>query len=418
MTRQDVAPIQFPVGISADRRRIVGADGRPILMQGDAAWSLIANLTPDEARDYLDDRKEKGFNTLIVNLIENRFAKNAPNTIDGIAPFTTPGDFTTPNEEYMRRAEQVLDMALERNFLVLFDVLYLGYPQDPKWHRAPEGWYDEVVANGPERCGVWGRYLAERFGHYPNFIWVIGGDRNPVKATPGVNAVAQALREGGVRDLFTIHVLPECSPLDQPGIDWVDVNLTYTYEIVHKKLIGDWQRTPVYPTLLMETTYEGEHDDSEQQIRRQMWWSVLCGGCGHVFGNNPIWLFDPGWREAMQSPGSAAMRRWGDFFRALPWDGLEPDTDKKIAVGGLGEANGLDRVTTAATSDHRLVVSYLPVRRDLVIDCSTLPDEMRASWFEPATGRVLDEATPIRGHGTVTMRPPFDEDSVLTLTSE
>lgn len=418
--------IRFPLGISADRRRIVDADGRAILIQGDAAWSMIANLTLDEAREYLDDRQAKGFNAVIINLIERYFAQQAPNTVAGIAPFTTPGDFSTPNEEYMGYAEQILDLALERDFIVFLDPIYLGYPNlgqanptYPGHQGEAEGWYDEVMANGPDGCRAWGEYLAERFGRYPNLIWVIGGDRNPEDATPGVNAIAAALRQGGVRELFTIHVKPENSPLDQPGIDWVDVNLTYSYRIVHQKLIDDWNRTPIYPTVLVESTYENEHDATDIQIRRQAWWSVLCGGVGHVFGNAPIWSFGPGWHAALQSPGSFAMQRWGDFFRGLPWSELVPDLDGKIAVSGLGATDGLDRVTVAATPDRRLVVGYLPVHRDLVVDCSALPDSSIAvSWFEPATGDLLKVGSPLPRSGLVTLTPPFDEDSVLTLTTE
>src|SRR4051812_43614661 len=67
---------RYPVKISADRRRLIDADGRPFLIQGDTAWSLIANLQFDEAVRYLDDRHAKGFNTIIVNLIEHHFSKD------------------------------------------------------------------------------------------------------------------------------------------------------------------------------------------------------------------------------------------------------------------------------------------------------------------------------------------------------
>ena len=416
--------IKLPLALSADQRRIVDRDGHAILIQGDAAWSMIANLSLDEARTYLDDRQAKGFNTILVNLIERFFARDAPNTVTGIAPFTTPGDFRTPNEAYMRYAEQILELALDRDFIVLLDPIYLGYPNEgqanptyPGHQGEPEGWYDEVMANGPDGCRAWGAYLAERFGHFHNLIWVLGGDRNPRDATPSVTAVADGLRQGGVRELFTIHVEPENSPLDQPGIGWVDVNLTYSYQLVHQKLIEEWTRKPVVPMLLVESTYEGEHGCTEQQIRRQAWWSVLCGGSGHVFGNAPIWAFGPGWQTAMQSPGSVAMQRWGAFFRSLPWWELVPDLEEQIAVAGLGPADELDRATVAATPDRRLVVGYLPVRRDLVIDGSALSASSYAvSWFEPGTGTVRSLGSVVQSSGRVTLTPPFAVDSVLTLT--
>ena len=92
--------IRLPLRLSPDRRRILDADGNAVLLQGDAAWSLIANTTLDEARFYIEDRRRKGFNTLIVSLIEYCFAQNPPRNLAADEPFTTPGDFRTPNGGY------------------------------------------------------------------------------------------------------------------------------------------------------------------------------------------------------------------------------------------------------------------------------------------------------------------------------
>ncbi|MES1151821.1 MAG: DUF4038 domain-containing protein, partial [Dongia sp.] len=40
------APARYPLTISKDRRRLLDADGKPFLVQGDTCWSLIANLEP------------------------------------------------------------------------------------------------------------------------------------------------------------------------------------------------------------------------------------------------------------------------------------------------------------------------------------------------------------------------------------
>jgi len=62
--------------------------------------------------------------------------------------------------------------------------------------------------------------------------------------------------------------------------------------------LRDYNRSPVVPFFLIESTYEGEHNASAVQIRRQAYWAILCGGMGHIIGNRPIWLFDPGWAES------------------------------------------------------------------------------------------------------------------------
>ena len=413
-------PTTFPLSVSADRRRLLDPAGRPVLLQGDAAWSLIANTTLDGARLYLDERRALGFNTIMVSVIEYLFSADPPRNLAGDEPFLTPGDFTTPNPAYMDHAERVLELIAERGFLVLLAPAYLGYPNPhyPGFGNRSEGWYAEVVANGVEGNRRWGEYLGGRFGHFDNIMWMMGGDRNPDRALEPLTALAHGLRSTGIRTPFTAHVHPEDSPVDQfPGADWLDVNPTYTYGIVHKSLIEDWNREPVWPFFLIESTYEGEHDASELQVRRQAWWSVLCGGNGHLIGNKPMWLFGAAWQDQLRSPASLAMARWGDFFRALPWARLVPDQDHAFATAGLGEARGLDRVTAAVSADGDLAVAYLPVRRPLTIDPARINGPRRtADWFEPATGRRV-AAVALEGSGPVVLEPPFAEDSVLTVRS-
>jgi hypothetical protein len=407
----------LPLRVSPDRRRVLDAEGLAVLLQGDAAWSLIANTTLDEARHYIADRRAKGFNTLIVNLIEYCFSQDPPRNLAGDEPFTTPGDFRTPNEAYMAHAERVLDLAADNGLLVILAPAYIGHPgRFLGYESRPQGWYDEVVANGAEGGRAWGDYLGRRFGRFQNIIWCIGGDRNPEEALPGLDQMARGIRAAGVDNLFTAHVLPEHSPVDVfPEPDWLDLNPTYTYDIVHRKLEHDWKRDPVWPFYLIESTYEGEHNSSPQQIRRQAYWSVLCGGNGHCMGNNPIWPFAAGWQAALDLPGSIAMARWGAFFRALPWADLVPDFSHEIVTAGLGEARGLDRVTAATTPNRRLTVAYLPVHRPVTVQTGALAGpSLRVEWFEPATGRRLPGGT-LAAAGCATLTPPFAEDAVLTL---
>jgi hypothetical protein len=410
-------PARLPLRVSADRRRILDADGQPVLIQGDAAWSLIANTTLDGARHYLDDRRAKGFNTLIVSLIEYCFAADAPRNLAGDEPFTTSGDFRTPNEAYMTHAERVLAMAAERGIVVILCPAYLGYPGFfPGFESRAQGWYEEVLANGAAGGRAWGEYLGRRFGEFRNIVWCIGGDRNPGEAAAGLDALARGLRATGGDNLFTAHVLPEHSPVDVfPDHDWLDLNPTYTYETVHQMLLKDWKRDPVWPFYLIESTYEGEHNASPLQIRRQAYWSVLCGGNGHCMGNNPIWLFGEGWEDALDLPGSVAMARWGAFFRGLRWADLVPDLGHEIVTAGLGEARGLDRTTAAVTADRQLAVAYLSAHRAITVAAGTLAGpHLRVEWFEPATGRRAAGGL-LAAEGEATLMPPFPEDAVLTL---
>ena len=117
----------FPLSIRPGERYLVDAVGRPFLLHGDTAWSLIAQLTREDAELYLDDRRARGFNTLLVNLIESRFATNAPANAYGQPPFLQPGEYDAPNEAYFRHADWVLRRAAAKGFLVLLTPSYLGF---------------------------------------------------------------------------------------------------------------------------------------------------------------------------------------------------------------------------------------------------------------------------------------------------
>jgi hypothetical protein len=148
----------FPLQVAESRRFLVDAHDRPFLVQAEAAWSLVIGLTREEVELYLRDRRERGFNALIANLIEREFAgaansHGAPRNRSGEGPFTTPGDFSTPNEAYFGHADWALARAEAEGFVVFLAPCYLGYP------RLTEGWYDEVLKNGVARCREYGRFV-------------------------------------------------------------------------------------------------------------------------------------------------------------------------------------------------------------------------------------------------------------------
>jgi hypothetical protein len=404
--------------VSANRRYLVDQNGTPFLLQGDAAWSLIVAMSDAEVEQYLSNRREKGFNTVLVELIEHRFAKKPPFNEAGDAPFATPGDFSTPNEKYFAHADWVIHKAAEYGMVVMLAPIYLGYI------GTDEGWIEEIRKLEPEKCLAYGRYLGNRYKDFDNLIWVMGGDRNPETALEKVNLIALGIRESDKRHLFTAHCHPENSAVDRyDSGGWLDFNTTYTYQVVHQKLLGDYNRTYPWPFILIETSYEGEHNASEVQIRRQAYWSVLCGGFGHVFGNNPIWHFNGptlfptslSWQQSMDLPGSVGMMHWGRLFRSRPWFDLVPDQKHEVVTGGLGEFQGLDYLAAGRTPDGGTVIAYMPSKRTITVDVSKISGtEAHAWWFDPRT----DKATAGGDFPTSGMReisPPAEGDWVLVL---
>lgn len=403
------APV-YPVHISPDRRHLVDGNGAPYLIHGDTAWSLISALGAEEVEQYLANRANKGFNSIIVNLIEHKF--NGPLNRYGQAPFRVPGGLTMPNEKYFEFAEWAIRKAGEYGIQVFLAPIYLGYlhPADD------EGWFHEALAAGVESCREWGRYVGRRYAGCDNIVWLMGGDRNPGRALDHVDAIVAGIKEFDTRHLFTAHTHPECSPVvEYARGGWVDVNNTYTYEIVHQKLLADYGRQPVRPFFLIESSYEGEHNSSPAQIRRQAYWAILCGGTGQFVGNRPIWLFDHGWQEAMELPGSRDMVHVKALFTSRPWYHLVPDQKHEVVTAGLGEFRGLDYLAAARTCDGGTVIAYLPTARTVTVDMSRIVGRAaKAWWFDPQSGQA-QAAGEFAAEGSRDYTPPGEGDWVLVL---
>jgi len=92
---------------SANERYPVNGSGSHVLLVGDSSWSMIGQLTTAEMDTYLEDRASRGFNAVIVNLLEHYFSDNAPNNINNDAPFTG-ANWTTPNETYFANADHAI----------------------------------------------------------------------------------------------------------------------------------------------------------------------------------------------------------------------------------------------------------------------------------------------------------------------
>jgi hypothetical protein len=409
-TTNETGSPTYPLKISPNRRYLIDSNDRPFLIHGDTAWSLISALNATEVEQYLANRAAKGFNSIIVNLIEHKF--NGPINRAGEAPFVVPGDLTKPNDRYFEFADWCIEKAGEYGIQVLLAPIYLGYP-----HQVDDdGWFYEALAAGVEGCREWGRYVGNRYAGFDNVIWLMGGDRNPGEALDHVDAVVEEIKEFDQRHLFTAHTHPECSPvIEYAQGGWVDVNCTYTYAIIHQKLLADYHQQPVQPFFLIESSYEGEYNAPPVQIRRQAYWAILCGGCGQFIGNNPIWLFNHGWQEAMDLSGSCDMVHLKVLFSSRPWFHLVPDYKHEVVTAGLGEFRGLTYLAAARTYDGGTVIAYMPTARTVTVDLTKICGELvLAWWFDPRNGEARP-AGEFPTSGNQEFAPPADGDWVLVL---
>jgi hypothetical protein len=384
---------RFPLSVGPGGRHLVDRNGEPFLVVGDSGWEIITATKHNDVLRYLDDRAAKGFTALNVELIDNCFAYDPPKNWFGAHPFTVPGDFGSPNDAYFDYAAWVLEAARDRGFLVFLVVATLGYvlprgSEDYGGYHRPQGFQAEVLSSGLEKCAAYGRYVGKRFKDLDNIVWVMAGDRCPGEALEHQRAMAAGIREEHPGRLFSAHMHPGCKIFDQFDSDpWITVNNTYSYGIVHRDLLFDYNHAPAMPNVMFESTYENEHNASGVQLRRQAWWSMLCGACGQVMGNLPVWHFAPGWIGSLDSPMSQWEAVLASFFNTVPWWDLVPDQDHRIVTDGLGEHHGLDFCAAAATPSGDLVLAYVPNPRPVTVNLSELAGPMvSASWFDPRTG--------------------------------
>jgi hypothetical protein len=412
----------FPLKISTDGRHLVDQNNVPFLIVGDAAWSLIAQLDDADAAYYLADRQSRGFNTIIVNLIEHKYATNAPADYYGNQPFTTPGDFSTPNDAYFAHVDWVISQAASYGILVILYVDYLGYNCDD------EGWWQEMLNSGTTKCQAYGSYIGNRYKNFPNILWASGADVNP--STCGVTSEIQSVVKGiKSQDTNHLHTADCSSPntaYDCFNYSWLNVNLVYyntgcdsfAYYTNH----GYTQ--VVKPLYFNEGKYEGE-GATQQCLDIQAYTAVLGGTIGNVAGNNPIWCFNAPnclsghggtWQNALGLQGSVNQANFGAFFQSIPWYNLVPDYSHTVLTSGYGNLSDSNYVPCARTNDGKYIVAYLPTRSTVTIDMSKIStSQVTARWFNPSTAQYTNIGT-FSNTGTQPFTPNGSGDWVLLLT--
>jgi Protein of unknown function (DUF4038)/Putative collagen-binding domain of a collagenase len=226
------------------------------------------------------------------------------------------------------------------------------------------------------------------------------------------------LKETAPAQFQTVHTSANASGLEQyPNETWLDINSIYTYypeenDEPHVYVWADreYARTErILPFFLIESAYEndGRKGEHPQMLRRQVFWAILSGACGHLFGNGRLCCGTPVWREQLNLQGSQDMARIKRLLDDLPWYELVPDTRHQILTHGYGRYFWADYATTAATGDRTLALAYLPTPRTVSVDLSQFAGSVSAEWWDPVSGRSLPiEGSPFSNSGAKSFTPP------------
>jgi len=292
-------------------------------------------------------------------------------------------------------------LAGQRGLAVLLCPAYLGYG------GGADGFFQEMLRNGPQKIRDYGRYVGHRFRSHSNVIWIVGGDFTPPPEQRWtVDELAAGLKEEDPVHLMTVHYGPNTSAAVIYGDrSWLQLNSVYDYrEDLYVPCLEEDARLPRRPYFLLETAYEGEHKASAARIRRQAYWPLLCGAFGVLYGNSPVWhfgsrgVYDRGgdWVAALNSRGALDMARLVAAFRDFSWWQLRPDREQRLVTAGRGTFGKLDYVTGARAEDGTLGLAYVPStgsdRRELTVDLRLFRGRVTARWFNPTDGRYTTVA--------------------------
>lgn len=405
----------YPLKVSADSRYLVDQQDKPFFMHGDTAWSLIAQVSREDAELYLRDCAARGFNSVIVSLIEAHYSSQAPANYYGIEPFLDKNRFTTPNEAYFTHADWVIRKAAEFGLNVVLAPCYLGCCDD--------GWAKALTESNSVSDARWyGAWVGKRYARFPNIIFVWGNDLRPEKLRGKIRAMAEGAKSASPVHLHTYHSRNR-SALDDwtSGERWLDLNNTYSYHPIQIKSLENDNRSPRLPYFHFESDYENCFNHAPlSKIRHQAYVAVLCGNCGHHFGNNPIWHMNgapkdarDSWKNHLDDEGRLQMRHVRALFESRPWYLLRPDKERRIATSEPGD--GLQFVAVAGASDHSTLIAYLPGLRPVSINMGWLSGTVaRCWWFNPRTGEAT-AAGDMESSGIREFTPMTDSDWILVI---
>jgi hypothetical protein len=387
----------FPLVAPARSHFLEDSQGQPFLIIGDSAWSMIADLSIEDTELYLDTRKRQGFNTILISLLEHKFARNAPANFYHEAPFVDVS-FGKPNDVYFDRAEAFVEAAARRNMLVLLCPAYLGAG------GGSEGWYRDMVAAGTTRLKAYARYVGRRFAKFKNIIWVQGGDYDPPDKTL-VNALAAGIEEATSNTPQTVHANRDTvTSVFWKEARWLRADTVYTYGDVTAAALARYRSGPHRPFFLIEGKYEGEHGVGESELRLMAYGALLSGAAGQVFGNNPVWHFAAAglsdssqtWQQALSSPGAQSISELAKLFLELEWWKLTPDQGILLKAEAAGNGEAL----AARDVDGMFALIYVRDMQGLTLDFDSLSGgEKTFRWYDPSSGLYLDFSERFDGAG-------------------
>lgn len=422
----------LPIQVTANHRYLETTDGKPFFWLGDTAWELFHRLNREETIEYLDTRREQGFNVIQAVALAEFDGLRTPNAygdlpllnFDPTSLSTTPGSNPAdPTQyDYWDHVDFVIKAAADRG-------MYIGLL--PTWgDKVAHLWGDGPIIFNEENALAYGKILAERFGNMSNVIWILGGDR-PAKYKgkddkqyddrPIWRAMAAGIVEGVGHEVFiTYHCWGGDNSTSQYIHDepWLDMNSFQSGHGSREAPAWDWverdlKMMPSKPTLDMEPCYEDHPVNpwdgkwtrqrgyfTAYDVRARIYRGVFAGGCGVTYGHHFIWQFcDPAkqppinngdtvihWRQAMRAEAAGQLKHLAALMRYSPLAYCKAD---QSLILSKNPADWDKHMRSIRAEDGSFAMVYLPENQPITVDLNKISGtRKRVQWYDPRTGKM------------------------------
>lgn len=389
--------------------RYLKRDGQPFFYLGDTAWLLFHALTDEQAYVYLKNRAVRGFTVIQAVAVMQQFGLDK----DKNHPYQNDDPRVVDEQSpYWDRVDRYITMA---RALGLYVALL------PTWGIVVRK--NDLTA---QDAAPYAAFMAKRFGHHENLIWVVGGDCMGSDHGDYWNAFGAALKAACPDRLITYHTFGRTLSADffadAPWLDfdmfqsghrdysqvvlhaWDDVTAAdYSYGEDNWRYVRRAYALTNRPVLDGEPSYEniphGLHDPTQPRwtahdVRRYAWWSVLEGACGFTFGHNAIMQFWPDgqdgssygctdlWPDAICHEGASGVVHLKNLLEEFAWQQGEACHDRVI----LHDGERYSRIAAFAGQDFALFYTFLGDA--ITLRGGSLPfAKADVYWVSPLTGQ-------------------------------
>jgi len=305
-------------------------DGTRFFLLGfecDWLWALDAKDPQlPNLRRFVDLLAERGFNSIVMNIYAHdcSWSSGTQNAWDVGPPTIYPWegsndkpDFSRMNLAFWQHYDRVADYLFQKG--INAHIMLRVYNKMVRW-----------PANGSPEDDLYYRYIAARYGAYPNVTWDFSKEAHNEKDVKyKLDVIAKIRKWDGYGNLVTVH--------DDDGLynnGTYDI-LDFRSDQQHSKwgeIILAQRAMRKWPVHNIEYGYERSVENLAtyrvmqdwQEVLRRTWEIYCAGGYCTYYYSNTAWdliKWDP------EPPGWKCYRILRDFFATTRWWGAEPHQD-------------------------------------------------------------------------------------------